>query len=143
MTGGYTVLVSNYDEDEESPLQYLATASTFEFPEFTWGRDRVRAALSIACGIAETPRTEIQVRSPEGFLVGVIVAVLEDDQHVGPCLSAMWNYVLKEHRGPIGSLMFREFVQLARTLCVPTIAYSHRISEGVYQIKYRRIKSHG
>lgn len=143
MTQLYKVSIDQYDEGEESPLAPLAYMSTLEFPEFTWSRSANFATASIVSDISEQHRFEIQAHCPKGFLVGAIVAVVEDDQHVGPCLSAMWNYVVEEHRGPIGSLMFREFVWLARTLGTPTVAYSHRISEGVYQIKYRRIKPHG
>jgi len=77
----------------------------------------------------------------DGQLVGFACAVVDEDMHVGPCLSLQWQYVLPEHRGKIGRDFLRWLVKNGQAFGFKFVAYSHRVNSRHYAIKYRRLKN--
>ena len=76
----------------------------------------------------------------DGVLVGYACAAVEEDMHVGLCLSLQWQYVVPEHRGKIGGEFLRWLVRVGRDMGFRYVAYSHRVSARHYAIKYRRVR---
>jgi GNAT superfamily N-acetyltransferase len=78
----------------------------------------------------------------DGQLIGFACVVEEEDMHVGRCLTLQWQYVVPEHRGKIGGEFLRWLVKTGRKLGFAFVAYSHRVNNRHYAIKYRRV-NHG
>ena len=106
-------------------------------PELCWG-GREEAADRIVRATVEVDRYEL-CAIINGKPVGICVLVSEEDAHVGPCLGVMWHWVHPAHSGELGRLFLRRAIELAKENNLPCIAFSHRIKEGEYRIKYRRV----
>lgn len=108
-----------------------------EFEEFRWTSSLAEATQRILESLVANQRYELLALAgdvPAGFAA----FVLDDDMHVGQCLSIQWHYVLPEYRAlGIGTQIMRAALRTARQHKV-TLAYSHRIGVGDYAIKYRR-----
>lgn len=71
---------------------------------------------------------------------GIAVLAVDDDLHVGECLSVQWQYVLPEFRNlGVSPAFLRVAKNLARQLNLPVIAFTHRLGPGVYKTSYRRV----
>lgn len=79
----------------------------------------------------------------DGKLVACTVLVPDEDMHVGPCLTVMWNYVLPEYRGAIGRKFIRAAFREAVFQGLPIVAYTHRQGVGQYTTIYRRVRAYG
>ena len=120
---------------EEGLEAYFAGKAWDELPEFRF-QPREYAVERISLDMRQHDRLELSVHL-DGTPVGFMVLVPDDDPHVGPCLGTQYSYVLPEHRG-VGSLLYRTALKLAREGGFRVLAYTHRISETEYRIKYRR-----
>lgn len=109
-------------------------------PELTWQRGFIDAVKAVAHSIEENERIEV-IATLRGEVLGGAVLVIDDDMHVGPCLTVQWAYIKPEYRGA-GSGVYRQVLGVAKRLKTAVLAYSHRTADGVYQIRYRRVQ-HG
>lgn len=112
-----------------------------ELPEFREGGTLPQVATRMIEATEQLDRHEV-LAVLGGRLIGFACIADDVDMHVGRCLTLQWQYVVPEYRGIIGAKFLRLLVQLGRQLGYRTIAYSHRINQGHYAIKYRSI-SHG
>lgn len=108
-------------------------------PELTWFRTEAQALARIAESIEENSRWELTVWQGNELL-GVAIAMPDDDDHVGICLSVQWRFVLPEHRGLAGIRLQRAIVQLAKEQQFPVIAYTKRTGHARYELKYVRMR---
>ncbi|WYW04378.1 hypothetical protein Kurepalu2_00031 [Pseudomonas phage vB_PpuP-Kurepalu-2] len=112
-----------------------------QFPEMTWTRSYMEAYAEI-CNATESldEWVELVVRDASGRLVGFAVATDDDDSHVGALLGVQWRMVFPEApKGTCLSLQ-RGLVKLARSCNYKVMAYTHRLGEGRYEIKYTQLK---
>lgn len=108
-------------------------------PELGWNRSYAEQLAVMQASAMEHERVELHATDGCGQLVGCCVLVLDDDLHVGLCLSIMWNFIVPEHRGTLGRRFLRAAYCLARALGVATLAYTHRRGVGRYETTYRRV----
>ena len=73
-------------------------------------------------------------------LVGVCSVLVEDDVHVGECLSVQWQYILPQYRGVVGIHMMRWVFSVANRLRVQFVAYTQRKSDFEHVVKYKRMR---
>lgn len=127
---------------DRSVLAVLALPSILEFPELRQSTDYREDILRVASSLAEFDRTEI-VYYDGTTIVGGATVVLDDDQHVGPCLSLQWQYVLPDYRNKgLGRHFVRELLRQAGWAGIRNVCYTHRIGLGKYTVTYREVK-HG
>lgn len=118
---------------------WLLDAVLDSTPEATWASSREDAMRRLTAECVERERVEIAAFDGDQ-LVGFVAMVAEEDGNVGPCLSLLWNYVKPSHRGAaIGRHFMRRLVLYARQCGLPTIAYTHRLGLGRYELTYRRL----
>ena len=73
----------------------------------------------------------------EGQPVAITVFAVEQDPHVGACLSVQWNYCSKAFRASgWGRVVVRLLQKCMRELGIPTGCYTQRRGPGVYMLKY-------
>ncbi len=112
-----------------------------DLPEFREGgalEDVARRMLEATEGLSRCELLAVL----DGQLIGFACVVEDEDMHVGRCLTLQWQYVVPEHRGKIGGEFLRWLVKTGRNLGFPFVAYSHRVNNRHYAIKYRRV-NHG
>ena len=128
---------------DASRIAVLALPSILEFKELRQSQDYREDIYRIASSLAEFDRTEIAVYEGE-TVVGGATIVYDDDQHVGPCLSLQWQYVLHSHRHlHVGRHFIRELLRQAGWAGIRNVSYSHRTGAGQYTITYREVKPRG
>jgi GNAT superfamily N-acetyltransferase len=128
---------------EASRIAVLALPSILEFPELRQSQDYREDVHRIASSLAEFDRTEIAIYDGE-TVVGGATVVLDDDQHVGPCLSLQWQYVLPAYRSMhLGRHFVRELLRQAGWAGIKNVSYSHRTGPGKYTITYREVSPNG
>jgi len=118
----------------------LIPAGYAEFPEFREGGTLEQVTSRLREAMESLDRYELVV-SERGAVVGYACAALDEDLHVGLCLTLQWQYVLPEYRGAVGREFVRWLLRKARSSGLKHVAYSHRINQGHYAIKYRRISN--
>ncbi len=75
-----------------------------------------------------------------GRPAGIAVLAVDEDLHVGLCLSVQWQYVLPEFRNAgVSPAFLRVARDVARKANLPTLAFTHRLGPGVYKTSYRRL----
>lgn len=127
---------------DRSVLAALALPSVLEFPELRQNQDYREDVLRIATSLAEHDRTEIVYYDGE-TIVGGATVVIDDDQHVGPCLSLQWQYILPDYRKRgLGRLFVRELLRQAGWAGIRNVCWTHRVGRGRYTVTYREVK-HG
>lgn len=128
---------------EETHVPSLHQRAVAEFPEFTWNGSEAAALLRTLDATRDHECIEV-VAWEADVPVGMIVLVLDNDMHVGRCLSVLWNYVLPEARSyGIQRQFIREALAVARQVNAPVLAYTHRRDVGRYELKYRRVDGKG
>lgn len=105
-------------------------------PEMCWG-GREEAVRRVLEATEAVERYEV-VAYHDQLVVGCMILVADDDAHVGPCLSVMWNFVLPEFRG-VGASFLRKAFSLAKENDLPVVAFAQRTGLGEYTVKYRRV----
>ena len=88
-------IVLNGAAGELARVAVLALPAVLEFPELRQSEDYREDVHRVVTSLSEFDRFEI-VTTIDQRVVGGAVIVLDDDQHVGPCLSLQWAYVLPE-----------------------------------------------
>mgnify|MGYP007095038554 CR=1 FL=1 len=73
------------------------------------------------------------------MLVGHLIAAVDDDLHIGPCLTVVWAYVLPQHRGKVPNL-HRQLRSPSKAMQL-SMSWSHRRGPNQYGIRYWR--NHG
>jgi hypothetical protein len=112
-----------------------------ELPEFREGGSLEQVTERMLAATEDAYRYELLVVD-NGRLIGFACVLVDDDMHVGRCLTLQWQYVVQEHRGKIGGEFLRWLVKTGRKLGFQFVAYSHRVNHRHYAIKYRRL-NHG
>lgn len=120
----------------------IALTAVREFPEMHWQCSIPEAVERLVQDTRDNERVEITVRGPDGSLMAFAVLAEDSDSHVGEMLGVQWFYVLPEHRGAIGRRLMRYIVRFAQVNNYGVLAYTHRISEGRYEINYRKMEVH-
>lgn len=118
----------------------LAHAYVADAPELIWQRTPTEALDAIRDSVMAYTRYELYVYSGS-TLVGIAIAVPEEDDHVGKCLSVQWRFVLQEHRGPAGIKLQRLVLNLARYLQYKVVAYTKRVGDAKYELRYIKLRS--
>lgn len=136
MSIAYTVQFC--DEGEPTSVVPLIQEVLAATPEMSWGAPTESPGARIVRVTQDNPRFEILAKDPSGALVGVAVAVPDDDSNVGECLGVQWLFVVPEHRGPVGAALMREVFRLARRAGLHTVAYTRRLGPGRYELIYSR-----
>lgn len=134
-----SLIVYSMQEGEPTEVASLFAPAYAEFAEF---HTRSYAEFHAATkeGIEDNPRLEV-LKYAGDRLVGFAVIALDDDAHVGLCVSVQWQYALPEYRdSTLLKQTLRTAEALAEASAAPSISYSHRIGAGEYRIKYRRAK---
>jgi GNAT superfamily N-acetyltransferase len=73
-------------------------------------------------------------------IVGGLTLTVDDDPHVGECLSVLSQYVLPEYRNRgVSGRCLRECLRIAKDCGAKYLAYTHRKKDWVYTTTYRRI----
>lgn len=108
-------------------------------PELTWLRSEKEALQAILNSIEMDDRWELSVWDGP-TLLGVAIAKEDQDDHVGPCLSVQWRFVLPEAEGLAGRKLQRGLVRLARGLGFKVLAYTKRTGNARYELKYLRLR---
>jgi GNAT superfamily N-acetyltransferase len=127
---------------QSARIAVLALPSIREFKELRQNKDIREDVHRIASSLAEFDRTEIVIYDGNAVVGGATI-VLDDDQHVGPCLSLQWQYVLPAYRRlHLGRHFVRELLRQAGWAGIRNVSYSHRTGEGQYTITYREVE-HG
>lgn len=125
---------------DRSVLAVLALPSILEFRELRQSPDYREDVLRIAGSLAEYDRTEIVYYDGE-TVVGGATVVLDDDQHVGPCLSLQWQYILPGYRAlGLGRHFVRELLRQAGWAGIRNVCWTHRKGVGRYTVTYREVK---
>ncbi|QPP21148.1 hypothetical protein AIIMSPaA1_021 [Pseudomonas phage AIIMS-Pa-A1] len=126
-----------------SELQGLCWLAIQELEEFTLFRSKDDALNAMLDSIEGNDRTELLVFR-DGQLAGGTCIVFEDDPHVGPCVTAQWQYVLPRYRNTgVVREFIRELHRQAGWGQIPLVCWSHRESDSRYTIHYRRAKPYG
>lgn len=136
------VLYLNGLAGEAAHTRSLALPAVLEFPELRQHTDYREDVHRVVSSLSEFDRTEV-VAIDDGKVVGGAVIVLEFDQHVGPCMSLQWQYVLPEYRCKrLGVLFVRELLRQAGWAGIRNVCYTHRVGRGQYTVTYREV-THG
>lgn len=116
-------------------FEELKDISELQDQTYTEFQERVSKML------AEETRVEIYARdSVTNKLVGGIIGAVIDDVHYGPCFSARIQYVHPDARvAGVYKGLFKRFIAAAKSLDLKLYHTTHRLNEGVYIHKYRRI----
>lgn len=115
-------------------------AMVADAPELTWQRTAYEAASDITATIECFERVELLVYRG-GELAGVAIACVEEDMHVGRCLSVQWRFVFPQYRNSSVIIeLHRAVVDLARKVGVGVLAYTQRTGLGRYQLIYKRLQ---
>jgi GNAT superfamily N-acetyltransferase len=134
-------LILNGSAGERAHTAVLAVPAVLEFPELRQSQDYRDDVHRVVSSLSEFDRVEI-VCIDDGKVIGGAVIVLDDDQHVGHCLSLQWQYVLPEYRCKrIGHLFVRELLRQAGWAGIKNVCYTHRVGVGKYTLTYREVKS--
>lgn len=134
------ILVLNGCAGEQAATSVLALPAVLEFPELRQSKDYRDDVHRVVSSLSEFDRTEIVAIDSE-TVVGGAVIVLDDDQHVGACLSLQWQYVLPEYRSKqLGRLFVRELLRQAGWAGIKNVCYTHRIGVGKYTLTYREVQ---
>lgn len=76
-----------------------------------------------------------------GEAVGGLVLAIDNDVHVGECMSVFAQYVLPEYRNKnIASRCMREAIRITKLTKLRVLAYTHRVGDWTYKTTYRRIQ---
>lgn len=125
---------------EQASTSVLALPAVLEFPELRQSKDYRDDVHRVVSSLSEFDRTEILCIDGT-TVVGGAVIVLDDDQHVGPCLSLQWQYVLPAYRSKqLGRLFVRELLRQAGWAGIKNVCYTHRKGVGKYTLTYREVQ---
>lgn len=126
---------------ERAHTASLALPAVLEFPELRQSKDYREDVHRVVSSLSEFDRSEVVIID-DGKVVGGAVIVHDDDQHVGPCLTLQWQYVLPEYRKRnVGRLFVRELLRQAGWAGIRNVCYTHRIGVGRYTVTYREVKN--
>lgn len=133
--------VEYLDEGVPGAACEVANAAAHEFPEMHWQCSIPEATQRLVNDTNSNTRAEITARDPSGALVGFVALAEDEDSHVGELLGVQWFYVLPEYRGEVGRKLMRVILKVAKATGYEVLAYTHRLSEGRYEINYRRLSN--
>lgn len=110
-----------------------------QFAEFTWARSHKEACESIIESTKDLDLwDEFYVDGPEGLLAFAVVAD-DDDAQVGPCLGVQWCMALPGSPPWAIPRIHRALRKYAKKCGYEVMAYTHRLSEGRYEINYVKV----
>ena len=89
--------------------------------------------------LTDLDRYEVGIYSGDAFIGGLVVG-LDDEVHVGPCMTVFSQYVVPEHRNKgVAVLCMRTAIRLTKQEGMPYLAYTHRVGDWRYETLYRRV----
>lgn len=126
------------DAAEPTEMRPFAEAVTQELPEYSWTSPEA-SCERILKSVLANERVEL-VYKDNDLPAACAVLVAEDDDHVGPCLTVQWMYVMPPYRSTgLAAQLIEQAEQLARSMGLPAIAYTRRIGDVRYENTYRRL----
>lgn len=111
-------------------------------PEMLWQSSIEEATERMHEASQGFERVELCLRDPLGALVGFAVLVEDSDSNIGDVCSIQWLYVLPEYRGVGGRMLLKECMKVTQGSGYEVMAYTKRLSEGRFELTYRRLKPH-
>ena len=136
------ILLLNGSAGVQAATAVLALPAVLEFPELRQSEDYRDDVHRVVSSLSEHDRFEI-VATCDDKVVGGAVIVVDDDQHVGVCLSLQWQYVLPEYRSKqLGRYFIRQLLRQAGWAGIKNVCYTHRTGLGKYTLTYREVQ-HG
>jgi GNAT superfamily N-acetyltransferase len=121
--------------DSDTDPQGLFRLAYAEFPELRMQPFSIWY-LKWERGMHQVDRYLVKVRCGE-LIVGMAAVVLDDDPHVGLCLTLHSQYVLPAYRNKfVAGRVLREVRRLAKVHRLGVIAYSHRVRDWTYELRY-------
>lgn len=131
------IVILNGCAGKQASTSVLALPAVLEFPELRQSKDYRDDVHRVVSSLSEFDRTEILCIDGT-TVVGGAVIVLDDDQHVGACLTLQWQYVLPAYRSKtLGAKFIRELKRQAQWAGIRNICYTHRTGIGRYTVVYR------
>jgi len=126
------------DVGEPTEMRPFAEVVTKELPEYSWTSTEA-SAERILKSVLANERVEL-VYKDNDLPAACAVLVAEDDDHVGPCLTVQWMYVMPAYRRTgLAESLIQTTEALALQMGLPAIAYTRRIGEVRYENTYRRL----
>ena len=126
------------DEAEPTEMKPFAEAVTQELPEYSWTSPEA-STERILKSVLANDRVELVYKDCD-TPAACAVLVAEEDDHVGPCLSVQWMYVMPAYRrAGLAQKLLEQTEQLALQMGLPVISYTRRIGDVRYENVYRRI----
>ena len=126
------------DAAEPTEMRPFAAAVTQELPEYSWTSPEV-SCERILKSVLANERVEL-VYKDNDLPAACAVLVAEEDDHVGPCLTVQWMYVMPAYRrSGLADGLLQTAEMLALQLGLPAIAYTRRIGDVQYENTYRRL----
>lgn len=126
------------DAGSTTYMQPFAEAVTRELPEYSWTSPEA-STERILRSILANERIELVCKDSDTH-AACAVLVAEEDDHVGPCLTVQWLYVMPAYRCTgLAKQLLVMTEDLARALGLPVIAYTRRIGDVRYENVYRRV----
>lgn len=110
------------------------------FPEFTWASTRQAAIDRIVDSTVDLDLwDELEVRNEDGELVAFAIATDDHDAHVGPLMGIQWCMAFPE--APVWAIprIHRALRKHAKRCGYGVMAFTHRRSEGRYEINYVKV----
>lgn len=119
-------------------MRPFAEAVTQELPEYSWTSPEA-STERILRSVQANERIELVCKDNDTH-TACAVLVPEEDDHVGPCLTVQWMYVMPAYRRTgLAKQLLAITADLARALGLPAIAYTRRIGDVRYENVYRRV----
>jgi len=128
------------EEGVSTLVNGLVVNAIDHIPELTWQSSPEEAFRRITWDIKANERFEILAKSEEGRVVGAVIMTADDDCHVGELITVQWFYVNPDYRGQVGRKLVRLSRAIAKSTDFRVMAFTHRISEGRYEINYRKLE---
>lgn len=126
------------DAGSTTYMSPFAEAVTRELPEYSWTSPEA-STERILRSVLANERIELVCKDSDTH-AACAVLVAEEDDHVGPCLTVQWLYVMPAYRCTgIAKQLLVMAENLARALGLPVIAYTRRIGDVRYENVYRRV----
>jgi len=127
-----------FDAGQATSMRPFAEAVTRELPEYGWTSPEA-STERILSSVLANERLELVCKDNDAP-AACAVLVAEEDDHVGPCLTVQWLYVMPAYRRTgLAQQLLEMAEQLARSMDLPALAYTRRIGDVRYENVYRRL----
>lgn len=91
--------------------------------------------------ITDMDRFELLAFDGDKLVGAMVLAFDEDEVHVGRCCYVAFAYMLPAYRGGnAGAWFYRTALRITKNCGYPVLAYTHRVRDWEYLVRYIRIK---